>query len=38
MSTPVPTQPLDGLMMRTPLLVRTIPDRAEQIFGEREVA
>ncbi|MGZ4173826.1 MAG: AMP-binding protein, partial [Solirubrobacteraceae bacterium] len=37
MSTHVPTQQLDGLMMRTPLLVRSILDRAEQIFGEREV-
>jgi fatty-acyl-CoA synthase len=29
--------PLDGLMMRTPLLVRSIAERAGQLFGSREV-
>jgi fatty-acyl-CoA synthase len=28
---------LEGLMMRTPLLVRGIAERAEQVFGAREV-
>src|SRR5207248_4619331 len=27
----------EGLMMRTPLLVRSIAERAEQLFGPREV-
>jgi fatty-acyl-CoA synthase len=37
MSTDVPAKQLDGLMMRTPLLVRSMLDRAEQLFGHREV-
>ncbi len=36
MSTYSPTA-LQGLMMRTPLLVRGIAERAEQVFGEREI-
>ncbi len=28
---------LDGLMMRTPLLVRQLAERAGQLFGEREI-
>jgi len=31
------TTALEGLMMRTPLLVRSIAERAEQLFGDREV-
>jgi fatty-acyl-CoA synthase len=37
MTTYAPTMALDGLMMRTPLLVRTIAQRAEQLFADREV-
>src|ERR1700737_4933077 len=37
MSTEAPTKPFDGLMMQTPLLVRSILDRAEQLFTEREL-
>jgi len=36
-TTVAPTTQLEGLMMRTPLLVRTIADRAGQLFAEREV-
>jgi len=28
---------LEGLMMRTPLLIRGITERAEQLFAQREV-
>jgi fatty-acyl-CoA synthase len=31
------TSTFEGLMMRTPLLVRSIAERAEQLFGGREV-
>ena len=37
MSTYAPTMGLEGLMMRTPLLVRTIAERAGQLFAEREI-
>ncbi|MBV9311912.1 MAG: long-chain fatty acid--CoA ligase [Solirubrobacterales bacterium] len=37
MTTSAPPAALEGLMMRTPLLVRGIADRAEQLFGQREV-
>src|ERR1700730_11277593 len=37
MSTEAPTKPFEGLMMQTPLLVRSILDRAEQLFSGREV-
>ena len=37
MSTYAPATALEGLMMRTPLLVRGIAERAEQLFGSREV-
>jgi fatty-acyl-CoA synthase len=37
MSTAAPTSALAGLMMRTPLLIRGIAERAEQLFAEREV-
>ncbi len=37
MSTRVPTVPLEGEMMRTPLLVRSIAERAGQLFATREV-
>jgi acyl-CoA synthetase (AMP-forming)/AMP-acid ligase II len=37
MSTEAPTKHFDGLMMRTPLLVRSILGRAEQLFGAREI-
>ncbi len=37
MTTYEPTTAFEGLMMRTPLLVRGIAHRAEQLFAEREV-
>jgi fatty-acyl-CoA synthase len=37
MATYAPTTALEGLMMRTPLLVRGITERAEQLFADREV-
>ncbi|HWF26726.1 MAG TPA: AMP-binding protein, partial [Solirubrobacteraceae bacterium] len=37
MTTYESTTALDGLMMRTPLLVRSIAERAGQLFGEREI-
>jgi fatty-acyl-CoA synthase len=37
MTTYEPTTAFEGLMMRTPLLVRGIASRAEQLFAEREV-
>jgi fatty-acyl-CoA synthase len=37
MTTYAPPTALEGLMMRTPLLVRTIAERAGQLFGDREV-
>jgi fatty-acyl-CoA synthase len=37
MSTEVSTVPFTGLMMETPLLVRSIAERAERLFGGREV-
>jgi len=37
MSTDAPTKPLEGLMMRTPLLVRSIAERAGLLFGPREI-
>jgi fatty-acyl-CoA synthase len=37
MTTYEPTTALDGLMMRTPLLVRSIAERAGQLFAEREI-
>ncbi len=37
MSTDAPSVPLDGLMMRTPLLIRQLAERAGLLFGEREV-
>jgi fatty-acyl-CoA synthase len=37
MSTYEPSTALEGLMMRTPLLVRSIAERAGQLFAEREV-
>jgi fatty-acyl-CoA synthase len=37
MTTYAPPTPLEGLMMRTPLLVRTIAERAGQLFAQREV-
>jgi fatty-acyl-CoA synthase len=37
MSTRAPAVPLQGMMMRTPLLVRSIAERAEQLFASREV-
>jgi fatty-acyl-CoA synthase len=36
-STYAPPTALEGLMMRTPLLVRSIAERAEQLFAEREI-
>ena len=37
MTTYEPAAALEGLMMRTPLLVRAIAERAGQLFAEREV-
>jgi len=37
MSTQAPPRQLDGLMMRTPLLIRSIAERAGLLFGDREV-
>jgi fatty-acyl-CoA synthase len=37
MSTEAPPEVMAGLMMRTPLLVRSIAERAEQLFAEREI-
>jgi fatty-acyl-CoA synthase len=37
MTMSAPPTALEGLMMRTPLLVRGIADRAERMFGNREV-
>jgi fatty-acyl-CoA synthase len=37
MTTYEPTTAFEGLMMRTPLLVRGIAHRAEQLFADREV-
>jgi fatty-acyl-CoA synthase len=37
MSTEAPPEVMSGLMMRTPLLVRSIADRAGLLFAEREV-
>src|SRR5579875_2526016 len=37
MSTEAPSLPLEGLMMRTPLLVRSLAERAGTIFAGREV-
>ena len=37
MSSYAPPLALEGLMMRTPLLVRSIAEHAELLFGEREV-
>jgi fatty-acyl-CoA synthase len=37
MATYESTTALDGLMMRTPLLVRSIAERAAQLFTEREI-
>jgi acyl-CoA synthetase (AMP-forming)/AMP-acid ligase II len=37
MATYAPTTPFEGLMMHTPLLVRGITERAEQLFSPREV-
>ena len=37
MTTYAPTTALEGLMMRTPLLVRSIAERAGQLFADREV-
>ena len=37
MTTFAPSTALEGLMMRTPLLVRNIADRAARLFGEREI-
>jgi len=37
MTTQAPVTPMGGLMMDTPLQVRTIAHRAEQLFGAREV-
>jgi len=37
MSTEAPPEVMPGLMMRTPLLVRSIADRAGLLFGHREV-
>jgi fatty-acyl-CoA synthase len=37
MSTDAPPEVMPGLMMRTPLLVRSIAVRAEQLYAEREV-
>jgi fatty-acyl-CoA synthase len=37
MGTDAPTVPLEGLMMRTPLLIRSIAERAGQLFADREV-
>ncbi|HWC86163.1 MAG TPA: long-chain fatty acid--CoA ligase, partial [Solirubrobacteraceae bacterium] len=37
MTTYEPTTALEGLMMRTPLLVRSVAERAGQLFGQREV-
>src|SRR4029077_1039486 len=37
MTTLEPTTAFEGLMMRTPLLVRSIAERAGQLFGDREV-
>jgi acyl-CoA synthetase (AMP-forming)/AMP-acid ligase II len=37
MTTYAPTAAMDGLMMRTPLLVRSIAERAGILFAEREI-
>src|ERR1700736_974113 len=37
MTTYAPTTALEGLMMHTPLLVRSIAERAGQLFAEREI-
>ena len=37
MTTYAPTAAMEGLMMRTPLLVRTIAQRAGLLFAEREI-
>ena len=37
MSTEAPPGSVPGLMMRTPLLVRQIAERAELLFGDREI-
>jgi fatty-acyl-CoA synthase len=37
MSTEAPPTALEGLMMRAPLLVRVIAERAGQLFAEREI-
>jgi fatty-acyl-CoA synthase len=37
MSTDAPSIPLEGLMMRTPLLIRSLAERAGQLFADREV-
>src|SRR5262249_57523531 len=37
MPTQAPATPMGGLMMDTPLQVRTIAHRAEQLFGHRPV-
>jgi fatty-acyl-CoA synthase len=37
MTTYAPTAAMEGLMMRTPLLVRTIAERAGVLFAEREI-
>jgi fatty-acyl-CoA synthase len=37
MTTYEPSTALEGLMMRTPLLVRSIAERAGQLFAEREI-
>src|SRR5438552_11349532 len=37
MTTYAPTVAMEGLMMRTPLLVRTIAERAGLLFAEREI-
>ncbi|MHB8659170.1 MAG: long-chain fatty acid--CoA ligase [Solirubrobacteraceae bacterium] len=37
MGTDAPVVPLEGLMMHTPLLVRSIAERAGQLFANREV-
>ena len=37
MSTDAPSAPLDGLMMRTPLSISSIAERAGLLFGAREI-
>jgi fatty-acyl-CoA synthase len=37
MGTDAPSIPLQGLMMRTPLLIRSLAERAGQVFPDREV-